>query len=242
METRPLNGANIKAVYFDAAGTLITPARRVGQSYAVIAEKYGKEVTPRDLAERFRLCFEGAPCLAFPGVSNGDIRRLERDWWRTLVLRIFEPLGRFDRFEEYFAELFDYFAQPSAWALYTEVLETLAALKQRGLTLAVISNFDSRLVRILDGLGIGSFLTDVFISSQVGYAKPDPRIFEVALSRHGLRSADAIHIGDSETNDLHGARSAGLSAWLIDRESDAADHRLSSLQQIVAWFESSRPA
>jgi len=239
MEPQALNRAKIRAVYFDAAGTLIKPLRGVGESYAAIAAKYGKQVTPEDLAERFRICFDGAPRLAFPGVTSGEIDRLERDWWRTLEFQVFETCGRFDRFEEFFTDLFEYFAQPSAWGLFPDVLDTLTELKRRGLKLAVISNFDSRLVPILDGLGIGSFLSDVFVSSRIGYAKPDRRIFEAALRRHGLRAEDAIHVGDSETNDLHGARDAGLTALLIDRQPAAAPaiDRLMSLGQLVARVE-----
>jgi putative hydrolase of the HAD superfamily len=231
--------AKIEAVYFDAAGTLIKPARRIGESYAAIAKKHGKTVTPSDLFARFRVCFDGAPRLAFPNAGDDQIERLERDWWKKLVAKIFEPFGRFDNFDDYFADLFDYFAAPEAWALYPEVVDTLHALKQRGVTLAVISNFDSRLVRILDGLGLGPWFTDVFVSSRVGYAKPDRRIFDVALRRHGLVAEAAIHVGDSETNDLHGARNAGLKALLIDRKpaSAASNDRLMSLRQIVAHLD-----
>ena len=69
------SNARIKAVFFDAAGTLIKPARRVGESYAAIAAKYGKDVSPAELFERFRICFDGAPPLAFPGAATADIER-----------------------------------------------------------------------------------------------------------------------------------------------------------------------
>ena len=228
--------AKIKAVYFDAAGTLIKPARRVGESYATIAAKYDKIVAPADLLERFRICFDAAPRLAFPNAALAEIDRLERDWWKKLVARVFEPWGVFENFDKYFDELFAYFAAPSAWALYPEVLDTLAALRQRGVTLAVISNFDSRLVRLIDGLGVGSWFTDIFVSSRVGYAKPDRQIFDVALGRHGLAPGNAIHVGDSETNDLLGAQNAGLKGLLIDRgrqTDETAPERIASLQEIV---------
>jgi putative hydrolase of the HAD superfamily len=229
----------IKAVFFDAAGTLIKPARRVGESYAAIAAKHGKHVLASDIAERFRACFDVAPRLAFPGAPDDDLARLERDWWKRLVARVFEPWSPFERFDEYFAELFAYFAEPRAWALYPEVCETLSVLKQRGVILGVISNFDSRLVQILDGLGAGSSFDQIFVSSRVGYAKPDPRIFQVALSRHGLKPGDAVHVGDSETNDLHAANNAGLRGVLVDRGNgtDAPDHgRVASLKTILTMF------
>ena len=170
-----------KAVFFDAAGTLIKPARRVGESYAAMAVKYGKAVTPAELFERFRICFDGAPPLAFPGAATAEIESLERQWWKRLVAQVFEPWGEFAKFDDFFDELFAYFARADAWLLYPEVIETLAALKQRGLILAVISNFDSRLVRILDGLNVGASFAHIFVSSAVGYAKPQARIFDIAL-------------------------------------------------------------
>jgi len=230
----------IKAIYFDAAGTLIKTARRVGESYAAIAATYGKTIAASDLSERFRLCFDGAPRLAFPGAAPEEIGQLENAWWKKLVANIFEPWGRFDNFDAYFDELFAYFAKPTAWALYAEAIDTLSALKQRGVTLAVISNFDSRLVPILNGLGAGAWFTDIFVSSRVGYAKPDRKIFQAALNRHGLRAENALHVGDSETNDLKGAQNAGLSALLIDRNQPAnqpAPGRIANLREIVSYIE-----
>ena len=229
----------IRAVFFDAAGTLIKPARRVGESYAAIAANHGKQVTPADLSERFRKCFNGAPRLAFPNAAPERIERMERDWWKQLVAEIFEPWGSFENFDEYFAELFAYFAQPGAWALYPEVLETLAALRQRGLTLAVISNFDSRLVGILDGLGAAPWFDEIFVSSRVGFAKPDRQIFERTLKTFALKGDNALHIGDSETNDLHGARNAGLRALLVDRSQStgkSSNDRVASLLEILSWL------
>jgi putative hydrolase of the HAD superfamily len=230
----------IKAVYFDAAGTLMKPVRRVGESYAAIAARHGMSVSPGDLSERFRGCFEGAPRLAFPDRAPAEIDRLERDWWKTLVAQVFAPWGRFDNFDPFFDELFAYFAGASAWALYPEVLGTLSALKGRGLMLAVISNFDSRLVPILDGLGAGAWFADIFVSSRVGYAKPDWQIFAAALARHGLPAERALHVGDSETNDLRGAQNAGLTALLIDRSlptNGPAEDRIASLQEIVSRID-----
>ena len=226
----------IKAVFFDAAGTLIKPARSVGESYAAIAAKHGKEVSSTNITERFRTCFDAAPRLAFPSATEDTVAALERDWWKSLVAQVFEPWSPFVRFEEYFAELFAYFASPNAWTLYPEVLETLTSLKERDLILDVISNFDSRLVRILDGLGAGAQFENIFVSSRVGYAKPDRRIFNAALSYHGLAPAQALHVGDSEINDLRGANQAGLKGILVERRKTSAapaSDRIESLGSIL---------
>jgi putative hydrolase of the HAD superfamily len=230
----------IKAVFFDAAGTLIKPARSVGESYAAIAAKHGKEVSSTNITERFRTCFDAAPRLAFPSATEDTVAALERDWWKSLVAQVFEPWSPFVRFEEYFAELFAYFASPNAWTLYPEVLETLTSLKERDLILDVISNFDSRLVRILDGLGAGAQFENIFVSSRVGYAKPDGRIFNVALSCHGLAPVQALHVGDSEINDLCGANQAGLKGILVERGKTSAaqaSDRINSLRSILALLD-----
>jgi len=229
-----------KAVFFDAAGTLMRTRVRVGETYARIAANHGKTVSPADLADRFRLCFAAAPRLAFPGAAEETVCALERKWWKDLVCEIFRPWAPFEDFEEYFNELFDYFASYEAWVLYPEALDTLHELKRRGLILDVISNFDSRLIGILAGLGVGPFFEHVFLSSRVGYAKPDAQIFYTALRQHELEPADVLHVGDSDVCDLQGAGQAGLRAVLIDRDSQVkilGPERIDSLRSILRLLD-----
>jgi putative hydrolase of the HAD superfamily len=230
----------IKAIFFDAAGTLIKPARQVGETYAVLAQKYGVEPSAAEITERFRLCFHSAPPLAFPGTPAARIEDLERAWWRELVRRVFEPWDGVQRFDDYFAELFAYFAQPDAWALYPEVAETLPVLERRGLVLSVISNFDSRLIGILQGLGAAHWFEHIFVSSRVGYAKPDRQIFHTALERHSLEAGDALHVGDSEEKDLLGANRAGLKGVLVKRNGAGNSNlspRITSLRSIPSLLD-----
>jgi putative hydrolase of the HAD superfamily len=159
---------------------------------------------------------------------------LEQEWWKNLVARVFEPWGGIGRFDDCFAELFEYFASGGAWALYPEVAATVGALKERGLILDVISNFDSRLHRILAALGIAGQFNDIWVSSAVGHAKPDPRIFQAALRKHGLAPAEAMHVGDSEENDVQGASNVGLKAILVDR---SGQHTSPSLSRVSALDE-----
>ncbi len=229
-----------KAVFFDAAGTLMRTTKPVGESYAQLAKKYGVEVSPKEIRERFRSCFASAPPLAFPGADASDIKALERQWWKELVWRIFEPYGRFAEFGRYFSELFGYFSRPDAWTLYPETAETLSALRERGFILDVISNFDSRLLPILDGLGIASGFDSVVLSSHVGYAKPAPEIFQAALGLHGLKAEEALHVGDSLDKDVAGASGAGLTGVLLDRNGrDGPDSfpRIRNLREILSMID-----
>jgi putative hydrolase of the HAD superfamily len=229
-----------QAVFFDAAGTLIKTTNSVGQSYASIAEKYGIRVAPAELFKRFRVCFDGTAPLAFPGAAPDAISALERDWWKQLVRRVFEPFGPFDRFDAFFDELFAYFARPASWELYPEVIETLQALRERELKLAVVSNFDSRLRNILEGLGAASWFDGIFISSTVGYAKPDRRIFDSVMKSRQLIATNVLHVGDSVTNDIDGATNAGVKAILVDRKGAheaPTIRRVASLKEILTYLD-----
>jgi putative hydrolase of the HAD superfamily len=229
----------IRGVFFDAAGTLMRPIGRVGETYAQLARHYGVEASPSNITARFRSCFASAPPLAFPNSSRSGLPELECAWWKTLVQRVFEPWEPFPGFDDYFAELFSHFAQPDAWELFPEVLETLAALKEQGLILDVISNFDSRLTGILEGLGVVRYLDRIFVSSRIGYAKPAREIFQAGLDAHAVAAKNIVHVGDSKEKDFHGAIDAGLEAILVDRNAGLGakpSWTISTLKEILPWI------
>lgn len=231
---------SLKAIFFDAAGTLIKTSRPVGESYALLAKQYGMNVVPEEIRARFRSCFSSAPPLAFPGARADQIKDLERQWWKELVRKIFEPCGKFARFDDYFSELFKYFSKIEAWSLFPETIEALSALREQGFILQVISNFDSRLLAILDGLGIAGRFDSIVISSQAGYAKPAPEIFQAALELHHLKAEEALHVGDSPDKDAAGAGGAGLTGVLLDRNGRAevdSFPRVRNLKEILSIID-----
>jgi putative hydrolase of the HAD superfamily len=209
----------IKAVFFDAAGTLFETREPVGETYARNARLFGVDSSAKAVEAAFRSAFRLAPPLAFgPGREAQELRRLEREWWRSVVGKSFAGLGQFSDFEAYFNSLFEFFADPEHWVADPEAIPTLRTLRERGLVLGVISNFDYRLYRILDGLELSPWFDSITISSEAGYAKPSARLFETALERHRLAPDQALHVGDSEHLDRVGASAAGLTAVLINRE------------------------
>jgi putative hydrolase of the HAD superfamily len=211
--------AQLKAVFFDAAGTLFETREPVGETYARIARTYGVDASADAVDRGFRDSFRNASPLAFgPGRSAEELRRLERDWWHGLVAKTFAGIGQFSDFEDYFDSLFDFFADPTNWVADPMAPPTLRTLREHGLTLGVISNFDHRIYRILDGLGLSRWFDSVTISSEAGFAKPSARVFEAALERHRVSPGEALHVGDSEHLDLAGASAAGLAAVLLDRK------------------------
>jgi putative hydrolase of the HAD superfamily len=232
---------SIKAVFFDAAGTLFGVNGSVGEIYACLARAHGKEIAATDLEAGFRRAFASAPAMAFPGASPEQLPALERQWWRNVVWNVFAPLGPFPRFANYFEALFARFAEADAWALYPETLEVLTTLQARGLLLGIISNFDSRLFGLLEGFGLARFFAPVVISAQVGAAKPETTIFHRALAYHGLRPDEALHVGDSHEADVIGAQTAGLIPVWVDRRVHAQSLdgylRVKSLAEIPAILD-----
>lgn len=206
-----------KAVFLDAAGTLFESVKPVAVTYAEMARRYGMDVPHEEVSRRFRHCFATAPPMAFPGSDGQRLKAQERAWWHDVVRRVFEPAGTFLRFEDYFDELFAYFARPDSWELYGDARTTLESLKEAGLILVMISNFDSRVLEIIRGLGIADYFDSVFISSSAGFAKPAAGIFHLALERHGIAPHEAMHVGDSPETDVEGALNAGVPAVLLDR-------------------------
>ena len=209
----------LRVVFFDAAGTLFHTREPAGLSYAKIAERFGARVDERRVIDSFRRAFAAAPGLAFgPGHDAARLRELEREWWRRLVRATFEGLADFPDFDAYFDALFAFFADPANWVSDPEAPLLLAALRHSGIELGVISNFDYRIYAILDRLRLTRYLDTITISSEAGYAKPAPEIFQIALERHELPAAEALHVGDVEALDVVGARAAGIAAILIDPE------------------------
>jgi putative hydrolase of the HAD superfamily len=207
-----------RAVFFDAAGTLFETREPVGGAYARIAREFGLDASDEAVAAGFRHAFGSAPPLAFgPGRDPSELRSLERQWWRQRVADSFAGLGKFRDFDGYFEALFAHFGNPASWRADPEAQTTLLRLKNDGLRLGVISNFDHRVYRILEGLGLASLFDSITISSETGYAKPRREIFDEALASLGIdEPRDAMHVGDSAHLDLAAAAEAGLAAVLLD--------------------------
>ena len=226
----------LKAVFFDAAGTLFDAREPVGHTYARVAREHGVDADDSAVAAGFRRAFSSTSGLAFgPGRRPDEIRRLEREWWYGLVRRSFEGLGEFDNFDAFFEELFAYFANPQNWTPLPGAHAALRQLREAELKLGIISNFDYRLYRILEGLDLRPFFDTVTISSEAGYAKPAQEIFATAMNSLGVSGAEAVHVGDSEHLDVRGAQDAGLRAILIDTGASGAlaAARVSSLAETI---------
>jgi putative hydrolase of the HAD superfamily len=233
-----MNNGRIKAVFFDAADTLFHVKGGVGNAYWDVARKYGADSTPEWIERAFIKAFNSAPPLAFYGVSQEERKVCEKKWWYYLVKRVFLEVGFFENFDSYFDELFETF-RSKAWELFPETKDVLSSLKGKGLTLGIISNFDSRIYDVCTDLGIIGYFDSFVISSEAGYAKPSREIFTLALERNSVSASQSVHIGDNLEYDFYGARSVGIGALLLDKGGkyktrDGVD-RIENLLEVVEF-------
>src|SRR5262245_42361183 len=210
------------AVLFDAAETLFTTRGSVGEIYAGVAREFGSKAEPGAIQAAFNRNFRGAG-----PVSLED----EKQWWKRIVYRVFSEVEMVENFDEFFDRVYETFRDSQGWMLFPETLDVLKQLKELGFKLGVISNFDTRIYSVLDALKIRHFFDAVTVSSEIGYSKPDPEIFEAAVRALDVPASAVLLVGDNPRDDVEAAMRTGLSAVLIDRNDR---YRASPLPRITS--------
>lgn len=215
----------IRAVFLDAFGTLVEldpPGPRLREQLRVHA---GVQVSDEDATRAFRAEIRYYLAHHLEGRDDASLGEL-RDRCAAVIAEELALDG----------------VRPGAvraamlgalhFRAFPDAVPALQALRDLGLRLLAVSNWDCSLPRALAFAGLDGLLDGVVASATVGAAKPDPRPFEAALAAAGVRPGEALHVGDSPVNDLEGAQAAGLRAVLIDRSGGGAHGAIASLERI----------
>lgn len=228
------------AVFFDAANTLLYPFPSVGDIYAQVAARYGVTTTGAAVQRAFRQSWGAIEAQAQHdpvryGVGEPDGRR----FWHALVHATFAQIALPENFEAFFDELYLLFAQPTVWRLFPECVPVLQTLRQRGYRVGIISNWDSRLLTLLEGLGVMAHVQHVTVSGLVGWEKPHQAIFQHAMDAMSVSPERAVHIGDNLLADAQGAQQAGLQPLWLQRQGAAhPDYPvISDLYGVLTWLD-----
>ncbi|MGK7955226.1 MAG: HAD-IA family hydrolase [Crocosphaera sp.] len=228
-----------KVIFLDAVGTLFGVKGSVGEVYSYLAAQVGIKCDPSILEAAFYQQFKKAPPLAFSGVEIMSVSDLEYQWWYRVAYDTYTEaniMDQFKDFEGFFRELYDYFATPHPWFLYTDVFPALEHWKNQGIELGIISNFDSRIYEVLDIFGLTDFFQTITISSTTGTAKPNSHIFMKALEKHDCQPQEAWHIGDSKKEDYEGAKTVGINPFLLERNEEIFsnnDSIIDSMERLI---------
>jgi len=204
-----------KAVLFDATGTLIEVREPVALSYARFAQSHGVDLAPARIDEAWNRVVANRELRCFPDARPQDVPDLERKWWHEVVSATFHAADAsvvFPDFDAFFAELFAWYATADAWRTRPGVITTLTRLRETGLRLGIISDFDYRLTDVLESLEIAGLFDAVVLAGSVGATKPDPRLFAATLTAMALSETEAVYVGDDPVRDLAGAEAAGIAA------------------------------
>jgi putative hydrolase of the HAD superfamily len=218
---------NIRAVLFDAGGTLLRAYPSVGHVYATEAERFGVSVTPETLSRHFGVAWRRLRPQENHDSPFRTSEAHERAWWRSLVEAVFDDAGLRDAFERnfdaFFDALYDRFESPEVWHVFDDVVPALDAIDAAGIRMAVVSNWDSRLPRLLKAIGLAERFEFILTSAEAGWSKPHCAIFEAALERLSLPGHQVLNVGDGMEEDVRGAIAAGLHGIYLNRNAESAE-------------------
>jgi putative hydrolase of the HAD superfamily len=146
----------------------------------------------------------------------------ENSWQRIMAFdaAVLRRAGHEDLPDSVFRRIEDAFARRSAWYVFPDVMPALDSLRASAIRLCVISNFVWGGPELLHDLELAAHFEQLVVSARVGFQKPNPGIFKVALERMHVDPARAWHIGDSYRADVLGARRVGINGVLMDRSGD----------------------
>ncbi|MGH7925759.1 MAG: HAD family hydrolase [Candidatus Binatus sp.] len=202
----------LKALLFDFGGTLAF------LDFALLAREFSREGRKLDA-----LALEHAE---YAGRAAID-RHLMREGNRQATSAAYELFFRGwmaaagipqDEFQECAAKFGAIHREATLWRVVRPgTFEALEAFKSAGYKLAIVSNAEGQVEADAKRFGLSPYFDVIIDSHIVGVAKPDPRIFQIALERLGVGPDEARFTGDIYSIDVEGARAAGIEARLIDQ-------------------------
>ena len=224
---------------FDAGETLVHPAPSFPELFARIVHDAGHDLDPDEVvaaSAAVRLRFSEA---ARDGLLWTLTPESSRSFWLGVYGQMLRSLDlpSSDGLRD---TLYDGFTDLGNYALFDDVAETLDALDATGLALGIVSNFEAWLDDLLATLGVRDRFPVRVISGLDGLEKPDPRIYELALSRAGVAAGEVAFVGDNPEFDVDPPAALGMFPVLIDRRERHPHHdgaRVTDLRALTSVLE-----
>jgi putative hydrolase of the HAD superfamily len=209
----------IKAVFFDVDFTLIYPGPMFqGEGYERFCSRYGISV---DAAR-----FQAAVLAASTILDDQQEHIYDPDIFVRYTRRIIEGMGGSgERIDACAREIYLEWAACQHFELYDDVTPVLRELAARGLKMGLISNSHRCLTSFQEHFELRGLITSAVSSSEHGFLKPHPSIFEASLRLAGVIAAQSVMVGDSMAHDIEGARRVGMRGILVHRGSGASEER-----------------
>lgn len=205
-----------KAVFFDVDYTLIYPGPTFAAAgYRSFSERHGLSV---DTAR-----FDAAVAAASRELESDEDTSYRRELYVRYARRVIEEMGGSGSGIDACAqEIYEEWAVCRHFSLYDDVKPVLRQLHGSGLRLGLISNTHRCLTSFRDHSELETFIAGAVSSSDHGFMKPHPSIFEAALRELDVAAEEALMVGDSISHDVEGARRLGMRAVLLARSAQPA--------------------
>ena len=223
-------------MFFDAGETLVHPHPTFPDLLAKVLLSEGHEVAVETIRDRGHVVFDRFQQAADRNELWTTSPERSRRFWYDVYgiflreLQIPDAKGLVEIVHAAFTDRANY-------ALFDDVIPALERLRDAGIRLGVVSNFEAWLELLLDELGVSGFFDVRIVSGVEGLEKPDPRIFELALERAGVTASESVYVGDNPAFDVEPALAVGMFPVLIDRRErfpDAPGARITSMDQLPA--------
>lgn len=209
----------IRTLFFDVGSTLVY-GPSVPALVAELLAMEGRAITPDEVQE----AMGRMPRDLLARRATVRTEAEEQEYHTEALPVLLQLLGLTDLNGAMLNRLLEnLYGYSSFYSMYPEVLPVLEALRTKGLQLGVISNWEPSLSRLLRDFEIDTYFQVIVPSMAVGFAKPDPRIFALALERAGAAPNEAIHVGNRLEEDVQGAAAAGIRPVWLNRTGDPSE-------------------
>jgi len=209
----------IKLICLDFVGTVATFSPDVVSTYHAFGTRFGSALSLEQVRENYEIAF--AQAFGQP-VDEPVDQRWSVDAWKHVVRGAITDVNDADG--PLFDALWEHFACVDAWSWCRDIQEVAPLLKSQGYVVAVASNFDNRLERLLQEPGPLEIADYVFHSAGLGWNKPNLKFFRAIESATNMPPHEIVMVGDGLTNDIKPALEAGWRAvWCVDEVRDDAE-------------------
>lgn len=220
---RSLN--EVRAVFFDADGTLFSIHPSVGAIYSESCRRHGIEVSAAEVDSVLPSIWAKHSSENY-NIDTEYVTSQEREviMWKSICKSILEPFTPLDNFDVIFRDIYEAFAKKESRKLFEGVELFLSLLKSDGVTTGILSNNDDRLEPLIAEMPISSYIDHVFPASVIGFKKPSRACFGEVEKRINHRPSEVLFVGDDYDVDYRGAKDAGWHAVWFNRQSQDAPH------------------
>lgn len=223
-----------RAVFFDVGETLVHVDPSFADLFVTVLARGGHERSVRDVRAASAHVYARFSEAARDGWTWTTSPERSRAFWTSVYQRMLDELRIADG-DGLATSLHGEFTRMENYVLFDDVLPTLATLRETGVILGVVSNFEAWLE---DWFGVHELL-ELFpvrvISGIEGVEKPDERIFRLALDRASVSAEESAYVGDNPEFDVDPPAALGMFPVLVDRRDRFPDHagvRITDLREL----------